>query len=118
MFKKAFFSVLALLFMVYSCKKDALQSFTCTGATPTYSAQIKPIMDAKCATSGCHSAAKKAGGIDLSNYASAKSEAASKAFLGSMEHLNGYKAMPQDAAKLPDSTIQKIHCWVNNGTPQ
>lgn len=100
------------------CGKESVKSYDCTGTVPTYTGAIKAILDTKCAIGGCHNAVSKAEGIDLSTYASAKQESAKDAFLGSIEHLSGYDAMPQGSAKLPDSTIQKIYCWANNGTPQ
>lgn len=36
---------------LYSCKKDKLD---CDGATPNYGDDIKMIIDASCALSGCH----------------------------------------------------------------
>lgn len=109
---------LLVVLVAASCGKESVQSYECTGTVPTYTGAIKVILDTRCAISGCHSAASKADGIDLSTYASAKQESAKDAFLGSIEHLSGYKKMPEGSAKLPDSTIQKIYCWVNNGTPQ
>lgn len=109
-------AVFAALALFFSCKKEATPlTYDCTGIAPTYSTGIQSVLDTKCATSGCHSASSRSGGIDLSNYASAKSESASNAFLGSIERLSGYKSMPQGAAQLPDSTIRKISCWVSNG---
>jgi hypothetical protein len=108
----------AAMLLTWACKKEEIKSYTCTGSVPTYTGSIKQIMDTDCATSGCHNASSKRDGIDLSTYALVKSEGGKDRFLGSIQHLSGYKAMPEGKALLPDSTIQKIYCWVNNGTPE
>lgn len=118
MFKKEIYGLLAAFLLLGSCQKDTLQTYTCTDITPTYTNDIKKIFDEKCATSGCHNASSKAAGIDLSTYAGAKAEVGNSALLGAIEQLNGYISMPQGSSKLPDSTIQKIYCWVNSGAPQ
>ncbi len=93
-------------------------TYDCTSSTPTYTTDIKPIMDSQCATSGCHDATTRAEGIDLSTYASVSGAASEKKFRGSIEHLSGYKEMPERASKLPDSDLQKIYCWIESGKPQ
>jgi hypothetical protein len=108
----------ALTIFLIQCKKDTVDTVTCTGATPTYTNTIKAVMDTKCATSGCHNATTKASGYDLSTYAATSSNASKSAFLGSIQHKSGYEAMPKGSTKLVDSVLTKIACWVQNGTPQ
>jgi hypothetical protein len=110
--------VLAIPFLFTQCKKDAVETFDCTGVAPTYTNEVKAILDARCATAGCHSAASKSEGVDLSSFAGAKSASAKSSFLGSIQHKSGYKSMPQGSAKLDDATIKVLSCWVQNGTPQ
>lgn len=109
--------MLALL-IVFGCKKEEVQVFDCTGLTPTYTSDIKAILDANCNTSGCHDVNTVAGNIDLSTYANAKTESEKERFLGSIQHKSGYRAMPDNEPKLSDALIQKISCWVQNGSPQ
>jgi hypothetical protein len=116
--KYLFFGTFALTLFLVQCKKDAVDTVVCTGTTPTYTVDIKPIMDASCATSGCHSAAKKESGYDLSSYAGTSAGAGNAAFLGSMQHKSGYDAMPKGAAKLTTAQLDKLACWVQNGKPQ
>lgn len=92
--------------------------FDCTGTAPTYTADVKTLLDANCATSGCHNAASKAKSIDLSTYTAAKSESSKSRFLGSIQHSSGYDAMPQGGSKLSDANIKIIYCWVQNGSPE
>lgn len=108
----------ALTIGAIACKKESPVKYDCTGVTPTYEANIKTIMNNSCATSGCHSASSKRDGIDLSTYALVKSEAAKDKFLGSIEHLSGYEAMPQGGSKLSDDNIKLISCWIDNGMPE
>jgi len=116
MFKKCLLTVLTLLpLLAIACKKEDLQTFECAGPTPTYTADIKAIVDANCAVSGCHNSTTKANGIDLSTYEKVKSESSKARFLGAIQRLPGYKQMPKDKAKLADANIQKISCWVQNG---
>ncbi len=71
---------LLLIFAPASCKKDAaandyLDKADCSGITAsnnTYTTSIKAILDNSCALSGCHDAATKQSGINLSTYATAK----------------------------------------------
>ncbi len=103
---------------IFSCKKESIKEYDCTGVTPTYDGEIKTILDTKCAFSGCHNASSKKAGINLSDYSNAKSESSNDRFLGSVQHLKGYDDMPKNASKLDEVTIQKLYCWVKNGSPQ
>lgn len=95
----------------------------CDTAGITYTGYVKSVMDASCATSGCHDASSKADGVDLSSYAGTKNTATtlksgSSLLLGVINHQSGFTAMPQGAAKLSDCTINKITAWVNAGEPE
>jgi cytochrome c553 len=99
-----------------ACKKKTV--YDCTGVTSTYTSNVKPIIDAKCATSGCHNDISKADGFDFSNYGQIKTHTTHASFLGSIEHAKGYAAMPQNGSKLSDAEIKLIACWIQNGSPQ
>lgn len=111
-------AVLAFSMTLMQCKKDSIQTYDCTGVSPTYNNSVKAILDLRCATSGCHSAASKAEGIDLSSFAAAKSASMKDNFLGAIQHRSGYDAMPRGSAKLDDATIKTLSCWVQNGSPE
>ncbi len=110
--------VFALAIVVYSCKKEEVVAEDCSGVTPTYNKDIKPIFDKSCATADCHDKTKPAEGIDLSSYSAAKSHTTTDNLVGSIQHLSGYKAMPQDESKLSASDIKLVACWVQNGAPE
>ena len=111
-------SLVLIVFYAASCKKKKITTYDCTGVTPTYTADVKTILDAHCASSGCHSASSHAKGIDLSSYTAAKNESGNDNFMGSIQHASGYNAMPQGASQLDDATIKTLSCWVQNGSPQ
>lgn len=122
MLKPKLFALVIIIMTVYACKKNTSTNFaddaTCT-STPTYSADVAPILNANCATQGCHNASSKREGIDLSTYALAKNEfMKSNTALASVHHASGVKAMPDGQAKLSDATINKLDCWVKNGCPE
>lgn len=108
------------LAMILSCTSDDSGSTTldCTTNKPTYTNNIAAIMNTSCATTGCHNAATKAAGYDLSTYNATKSASANSKFLKSIKHESGADKMPQGGSKLSDATINQIECWINNGTPQ
>lgn len=121
MYKSIPFIALLLLSILFSCEKEEAQelpTYDCTGLTPTYTAEIKPIIDTNCATTGCHNSSSQAGGINLSTYALTSSESNNARFLGSIQHLSAYSSMPRNSAKLSDTAIQLIFCWVENGQPE
>lgn len=112
------FALSLLVFLFASCGKEEIQTFDCTGLTPTYTADIKPIIDANCATAGCHNGVSKANGIDLSTYSLVVSESNKARFLGAIQHRSGYDPMPKNQTKLSESNIRLISCWVENGQPE
>lgn len=90
--------------------------YDCAGFEPTYSVEIKPILDGSCAISGCHDATSAQNGIILSSYATAAAESLNERFLGSIQHKRGFKSMPEEAARLSDENIELITCWVQSGS--
>src|SRR5687767_506263 len=88
----------------------------CDGMTVGYTSHIKNIIDENCANS-CHSAQKKAGGIDLSTYEQVKDEASKVRFMGALQHEMPFSPMPKKHPKLSDSTLRVIGCWIEKGSP-
>jgi len=98
--------------------QDMVATADCTGVAPTYMADIKTILNASCASSGCHDALTAQRGIDLSSYGNASDASRSSSFLGCIQHVKGYNPMPQGSAKLSSDKIQLLTCWVQNGSPE
>lgn len=104
--------------LILSCKKEEVDTFDCGATVATYTVNVKPILDANCATGGCHDAGSAKSGVNLSNYSESKKHAGHNHFLGSIQHKKGYEAMPKNKDKLADAEIKILSCWVQNGTPE
>lgn len=81
--------------------------------TVSFSSTVKPIFDINCSTSGCHDAATNTAGYTLVTYENIVAEA--EASLEAMQHNPSRVAMPYFAAKLNDSIIQQVECWILQG---
>ncbi len=106
-----------LVISIQSCKPKQTVAISKSDCGATYSKDVAPIINKYCAGS-CHSATKKAYGIDLSNYEMVKEEAQKKRFMGSINHDGLYPKMPKKGEKLSDSTIAVINCWIQGGYKQ
>jgi hypothetical protein len=112
-------AALVSIFAAAACSKDDdPDPAECDGVTPTYTADVKAILDTNCAVSGCHNAVTQADGKNLSTYAGAKVVSQLDEFLGAINHEAGYVPMPNGGAKLSDATIKTLTCWVENGSPE
>ena len=87
----------------------------CDTVNVTFSGSIQPINDTYC--KGCHSGSQPSGGITLTDYATIKAAVDGGRYLGAIEQLPGYKAMPNGGSKLPDCNIYQINKWVKQGMP-
>lgn len=85
-----------------------------TVAALTYTTNVKPIIDANCAST-CHNAGRPAAGIDLTTYEKVKEQSLTGNLLGAIQHAEGAKAMPKKAPKMDDAAIQTIVNWANSG---
>lgn len=102
-------------------KRDYLAEADCTQIDPianTYTFAVKAVLDAGCATGGCHDAATKSNGVDLSTYAAAKASFETQDVLCAINHGEGCEPMPKGGAKLPQVTLNVLACWAKNGYPQ
>lgn len=86
----------------------------CDTTNVTFSGVVKPIIDAKCATSGCHLGSATTG-FDLSTYGGVAYAIAHGAFMPAINH-TGPSPMPKGQDKLDDCTILKIQKWIDDGT--
>jgi len=109
---------IAIALVWSSCEKDAIDIVDCTGITPTYTADIKAILDASCAKSGCHDPITKQKGFDFSTYNTAMPISQGDRFLGAIQRKDGFRPMPDDGPKLSADKIELLTCWVQNGSPQ
>lgn len=117
---------LVIALVLINCTKDSstedyLANADCSSidaANNTYTKNIKSILDARCATSGCHDAFAQSENIDLSTYGTAKTAFQNEDCLCSIHHGSGCKPMPDGGSKLSDALIQQIDCWAKSGYPQ
>ena len=123
--KHLFIATILIIATITSCDDDETDTTdyagqaTCTGAVPTYTADIAVILNNNCALSSCHNASSARDGINLSDYSNASSQFKNnKKNLIAVHHGSGVDAMPRNASKLSDATINKLGCWVKNGCPQ
>lgn len=97
--------------LLFSCSKDKVTPpDTQCNTTISYTNDVLPIIQAKCI--GCHAQGNASGGYNFSSYASIAANA--NAILGSLK-ASGYQLMPIGGPALPDSVIQKIDCWIDQG---
>jgi hypothetical protein len=102
----------------YNDKYDKLYptgAVLCDTTTVTYMATVKPIIDAKCATAGCHDAATSAAGYNFSTHAGTVASVTAGKLLGTINWTPGFSAMPKNMPKLSSCEINKITRWVNQG---
>jgi len=109
--KIALNTLLIIGFLLFSCTREKVTPIDqqCN-ATISFTNEVLPIMEANCVS--CHQPGNASGGYDLSSYTAIS--AIANAIVGSMK-ANGYQLMPLGGPALPDSTIQKISCWINQG---
>lgn len=109
---------LAVLFT--GCYYDVAEELYPMGATlcdtsnVTYTADVLPIIQAKCYT--CHSGSAPSGNVSVDNYTNLKVYADNGKLIGTISHASGYFPMPQGGNKLSSCEIATIQKWINDGT--
>lgn len=83
----------------------------CTTVNAKFSVDVKPIIQAKCNTAGCHNAASVAGGVVLETHAQVAAKAARINQRCVVE-----KSMPPGGPLTPGE-IAILKCWIDSGSP-
>jgi uncharacterized membrane protein len=112
--KKTFLLIgTVVLVIIASCKKDKTPApaTSTTAAKSTYNADVKSIMNAKCATSGCHAASAQF--PDLSTYSATKSNIT--IVLERMNRGVGTSGFMPDGGSKTQADIDKITKWQTDG---
>ncbi len=112
--KSSIYSVVIVFLMIAisSCTKDKVggdlpyPELICSD-TISFAIDVLPIIENNC--TGCHD---NSNGYTFTNHQNISDNYA--AIVGSMKGV-GYQLMPQGGPALPDTVIQKIQCWVNQG---
>lgn len=116
---------LGSLFVASSCTKDVGQDPTLIpkpvlpGAVDScanikFSVNIKPIIDANCATSGCHTPGGSGPG-DFTSFPDISLKVQSGAFKARV--IDGVPGFMPATGRLAQADIDKITCWLNAGAP-
>lgn len=106
-----FVVLLQIVIGIAGCKKDNLDNVNCSKINSKYSADIVPIINANCLSSGCHDAASA--GRDYTTYNGLKAAVDN----GSLEsRVLDSKTMPPGRSLSMDD-LKKIKCWINSGAP-
>jgi uncharacterized membrane protein len=96
---------------LFSCTREKVTPVAAQcNDTISFSDDVMPIIQANCIN--CHDQGNASGGFDFSSYTSISANA--NAILNSMK-ANGYQLMPIGGPALPDATIQKVKCWIEQG---
>ena len=101
--------------------KEGAENSTCTDTTscdtsnPKFSTTITPILETYC--NGCHGGGSPLGNVDYNTYAGVKATVTNGKLIGSIKHLSGYSAMPQNSNALSNCNISKIQAWIDAGAP-
>ena len=104
---------LGILVFYYSCTKDTGRlpvKTACDSLNTKFAAVIMPIVQANCATPGCHVPGGSGKG-DFTAYDGVKAKVDNGSF---NNRTIVQKDMPP-LGPLPDSLLQKIDCWVQKG---
>jgi len=108
-------SILILFALIQGCKTEPFPA-----GEICYDTEIAPIIIANCAYTGCHDAATKEEGVDLSSFSSIiktggiKSGNAKKSEFYQVLNESGDEQMPPDQ-KLSEADIGLIYNWIEQG---
>jgi uncharacterized membrane protein len=112
------FSLILLLvglFWLQSCyydnAEDYYSNFPTSGCDTTavsFAAKVKPIIDANCATPGCHTASNPAAGVDLSTVTQVQTWA-------DRVVIRTQAGTMPPSGRMNDCNINTIAAWVNQG---
>lgn len=107
--------VIALVLFITACRKyEPNPVAQPTACNPTYTSEIKAIVNEKCAISGCHD--NNSTIASYTSYAPLK-ERADNGRLYS--YLFDLKIMPPASSiQLTDNEKELIKCWLDNDTPE
>ncbi|MFN3554584.1 MAG: hypothetical protein ACK4VN_01330 [Bacteroidales bacterium] len=109
----------ACLFMVFlitpACSSDSEDDIApeCNLQNVTYSQTIAPIMATHC--NSCHSGSSPTAGIVTATFEGLRVIALSGQLVGSVEHQQGFAAMPPGQPQLGECPRKQIGAWVNSG---
>lgn len=113
---KAYVSSIAIALLLCACAHDkgldpVIQAKAACEQVK-YNATIKPIIDTRCATAGCHDAGSPNG--DFTSYPGVKAKVDNNTF---KSRVIDQGDMPQGGPPLSVDTLNQIKCWLSKGAP-
>jgi uncharacterized membrane protein len=114
--KRLFVGVSISVLMLSGCYYDKEEilypgsgTVDCTTVPAGFAADVRPLIQSKCAISGCHNAAGASGGVVLENYSQIS---------GKKDRINARavveRSMPP-TGPLTNAEAAKIKCWIDAG---
>lgn len=88
-----------------------MQTKLCDSLSVKFATDITPIIQVNCAITGCHDGTSAPG--NFTTYAGIKAKVDDGKLRSRVLTI---KDMPP-VGPLPDSSLQKIECWINDGAP-
>lgn len=112
MTKLVLFSTCVVIIALSSCKKNSSNNVTpvCDGSSPTYDVDVETIISGRCI--GCHGSGSSNG--DMSTYAKLSNYTTNGDF---EKEVLTKQSMPT-SGPLPESELNMLKCWVENGFPE
>ncbi|MCB0698875.1 MAG: hypothetical protein KDC11_03465 [Chitinophagaceae bacterium] len=107
--------IIGIFVVIASCnKREPEPTPTQTVCDPTYNAQIKPIIDNKCALSGCHDVNTTV--ADFTKYSELKSRADDSKL---RQYVLEQRIMPPTTTtQLTQEEEDLFKCWLDNGAKE
>jgi hypothetical protein len=106
-------------FIVSSCyydKEDLLYGTNCDTTGVTYSTTIRSLLN-NYGCLGCHIGGNPPGGINLETHANVKIMVDNGRLFGAINHLPGFRPMPDGGGKMSPCDINKVKAWIDAGAP-
>lgn len=115
MFIRFFFLSLSVVLLnaCYYDVEEELYGNVCIDLPATYSGAVLEVLQVNCYQ--CHSAETNFGDVNLEGYEQLKIYVDNGSFVGTIDHMSGFSAMPQDRPKMLECDINLIKSWVDNG---
>ena len=124
MMKKIIVTLAGLCILMVSCSSDSEDMLTtpppgggpgtCDTTTVTFAGTITPLLNSYGCTN-CHSGTSAPGNIILTSYNGVKAKIDDGRLWGAINHLQGFRPMPQGGNKMNDCDINKFRAWINRG---
>jgi hypothetical protein len=114
--KKIIFFILLIISAINACTFDNLEDLASENSCDTlnidFETHIQPILQANCYA--CHGNEITYAGFNFTNQNNVVSAALSGRLSGAINHLSGFKPMPNGKPKLDPCKIKQIELWISS----